>query len=137
MAHSSADEFNIEWYPSHLEAKIVTAFSSATMRQLMAAAYGDVRIQAISAMLIDMSVCPSYELEPSDTHVSFAYQRSASSYTKITRSAMVTTNEQQIMDVRKFAELMAPQGREVQIFDTVEKARKWLSVADDVVNRGC
>lgn len=132
MAHSSAKKFNIEWYPNHLEAKVVTAFSSAAMRELMSAAYGDPRIEKVSAMQVDMSECPSYELEPSDTHVSFAYQRAAGSYTKITRSAMVTTNERQIRDVQKFAELMKSQGRDVRVFDTVEDARTWLGVDSDI-----
>lgn len=135
MAHSSADKFNIEWYLRHVEAKIVTAFSSSVMRELISAAYGDSRIETVSAMLVDMSDCPSYELEPEDTHISFAFQRAAAGYTKITRSAMVTTNEQQIKDVQKYAELMAPQGRDVRIFDTVAEARQWLGVEDDVVNK--
>lgn len=133
--HSPGSKFNIEWYPNHVEAKVVTAFSSAAMKQLMTAAYGDARIEVVTAMLVDMSECPSYELDPADTHISFAYQRSAASYTKITRSAMVTTNEQQIRDVRKYAELMASQGREVRIFDTVGAARKWLGVDRDVADK--
>lgn len=132
MSHSSAEKFTIEWYPNHLEAKVVTAFSSVTMRELISAAYGDARIEKVSAMLVDMSECPSYELEPEDTHISFAYQRSAASYTRITRSAMVTTNVRQIQDVRKYAELMKSQGRDVRIFDTVEDARLWLGVDGDI-----
>jgi len=135
LGHSFGEKFSIEWFPHHLEAKVVEAFSGDVMKQLMATAYGDARIETIRAMLVDMSECPSYELEPSDTHISFAYQRSATSYTRITRSAMVTTNEQQIQDVQKFAALMAPQGRDVRVFETVEEARKWLGVVDDVVDR--
>ncbi len=101
----------------------------------MAAAYGDARIETVRTMLVDMSECPSYELEPSDTHVSYAYQRSAASYTKITRSAMVTTNERQIRDVRKYAELMASQGREVRVFETAEAAREWLGVDRGVADK--
>jgi len=130
---SPDEDIDIQWYPHHVEASVSVPFSGAIMNQLMDAAYGDARIETIRAMIVDMSECPSYELEPSDTHVSFAYQRSAASYTKITQSAMVTTNEQQIRDVRKFAELMATQGRDVRVFDTVDKARKWLGVENDVV----
>ena len=135
LAHSPGKKFSVEWYPQHVEVKVVEAFSSEVMKQLLAAVYGDARIERISAMLADMSECPSYELDPSDAHISVAYQRSAKSYTRITRSATVTTNERQIRDVRKFAELMAPLGRDVRIFDTLEEARKWLGVEGDVVDK--
>lgn len=127
-----SEKFTIKWYATHVEASVYTAFSSSVMRELIAAAYGNERIETVSAMLVDMSDCPSYELEPEDTQLSFAVQRSASSYTRITRSAMVTTNERQIQDVQKYAELMVSVGREVRVFATVEEARKWLGVEGDI-----
>lgn len=123
-----SEKFIIEWYANHVEGKVVTAFSSSVMQELIAVAYGDARIESVSSFLVDMLDCPSYELEPEDTQISFVIQRAAASYTRVTRSAMVTTNERQILDVQKYAELMATQGREVRIFATVDEARKWLGV---------